>query len=223
MNSVKAVETITASSKLIKEKLEKYSKLSFNESSHHDCDFNRASYIDDKSDFIVSDKKYYKSKERLDTLTLSRAEVEARLLKVALFDRDAFVEAFEFEATYVLCCNSKAVSHNLAQHERQYSTLYRHLALYAHRADLYLMTMMSDKQRATAFNSSHFLKAVELQAKALEVATIQKSSTANKKYEKVVEQLKKLLIEKKQSKSNTAKLVKVSQKERATAKAVAVK
>jgi hypothetical protein len=199
-------------SKSIKDKIAKFAKLSFNESSHHDCEFNRASYKDDKLDFVISDKKFYKSVERLDTLTLTRDEVNARLLKVALFNREAFELAFEFEATYIIACNSKVVALNLTQHERKYSTLYRHLALYANRSDLYLLTMMSDKQRNSVFNSSHFLRAVEKQALTLSVEQIQKATTSNKKYHKVVEQLKKLMLESKKSKAKTSKLVKASVK-----------
>lgn len=204
----------TAEQKAIEQKIAKYSKLSFNDSSHHECNFNRASYTDDKLAFIVTDKKYYKSCERVDTVTMSRATVESKLSKIALFDRIAFERALEDVATFELCCNSKAVALNLTQHERKYSTLYRHLALYAHRADLYLMSMMSDKQRASAFNSSHFLKAVELQAKAFTAEQIQKATTSNKLYSKAVEQLKKLLLTSKTAKVNTAKLI--------TAKAKAV-
>jgi hypothetical protein len=208
----KMKEKIIELSKAIKDKIAKYAKLSFNESSHHECDFNRASYLDDKIAFNVSDKKYYKSIERVDTLTIQRDEVEQRLSKVNLFDRDAFESAFEFEATYVLCCNSKAVSLNLTQHERKYSTLYRHLALFAHRADLYLLTMMSDKQRESAFNSSHFLKAVEIQAKSLTVEQIQKATCSNKKYHRAVEQLKKLMLDSKKAKVKTASLIKAKVK-----------
>lgn len=195
-------------SKAIKDKIAKFAKMSFNESSHHDCDFNRAGYTDSKLAFSVSDKKYYKSCERVDTLTIQRDEVESRLSKVALFDRDTFESSFEYEATYILACNSKAVALNLTQHERKYSTLYRHLALYANRADLYLMTMMSDKQRESAFNSSHFLRAVAEQSKSLSVEQIQKATTSNKKYAKAVEQLKKLMLDSKKAKVNTAKLIK---------------
>ena len=199
-------------SKAIKDKIAKFAKLSFNESSHHDCEFNRASYSDVKLDFIVSDKKFYKSIERVDTLTLTRAEVEQRLSRVNLFDRDTFDNAFEYEATYIIACNSKAVALNLTQHERKYSTLYRHLALYANRADLYLLTMMSDKQREQAFSSSHFLRAVAEQAKALTVEQIQRATTTNKKYAKAVEQLKRLLLDSKKAKIKTASLVKAKVK-----------
>lgn len=209
-------------SKVIKDKIAKYSRLSFNESSHHECEFNRASYTDVKLAFSVSDKKYYKSCERVDTLTIQRAEVESRLSKVNLFDRDTFERAFEFEATYVIACNSKAVALNLTQHERKYSTLYRHLSLYANRADLYLLTQMSDKQRQTAFNSSHFLRAVAEQSKSLTVEQIQKATCSNKKYAKAVEQLKKLMLESKKAKVNTAKLIQAKAVEQKV-KAVAVK
>lgn len=195
--------------KEIKAKIEKYSKLAFNQSSHHECEFNRASYLDDKFAFSVSDKKYYKNTERTDTLTMSREQVENRLKAVALFDREAFEKAFEYEATFILCCNSKAVALNLTHHERKYSTLFRHLALYSHRADLYLLSMMSDKQRETAFNSSHFERAVEIQAKALTIEQIKKATCSNKLYEKAVEQLKKLLIAMKSSKVEKAKVATV--------------
>lgn len=205
-------------SKTITETIKKFSKMSFCDSSKHECDFNRDSYHDEKLDFIVKDKKYYKSCERVDTLTMSRAEVEKRLAKVALFDRKSFEREFDYEATYVIACNSKAVALNLCEHERKYSTLYRHLALYNHRADLYLMCAMSNSQRATCFNSSHFTKAVELQAKELSVEQIQKATCESKLYSKFAEQLKAMyLAEKKKSsaKSDTAKLIKSK-----TAKAV---
>ena len=229
--SEKKVAEVSEVSKAIKEKLAKYSKLQFSESSHHDCEFNRDNYTDEKANFKITDKKYYKSSERADTLEMSRDEINKRLEKVALFDRDSFVEAFEKEATFILCCNSKAVTLNLTHHERQYSTLYRHLALYSNRADLYLMTMMSDKQREQAFNSTHFNRAIEKQALSLSIEQIKKADTNNKKYNKVVEQFKALLIAIKSNKKvtatvtekkSTAKLIK-AKAEKKLEKAVAVK
>jgi hypothetical protein len=82
------------------------------------------------------------------------------------------------------------------------------------------MSMMSDKQRKTAFNSTHFLKAVELQAKAFSVEQIQKATCSNKLYSKVAEQLKALLLTSKKAKENTAKLITAKateQKAKATA------
>jgi hypothetical protein len=214
------VKKIVELSKAVKDKIAKFAKLSFNTSSHHDCEFNRASYTDAKLDFNVSDKKFYKGIDRVDTLTLTRAEVESRLSKVSLFDRDSFDNAFEYEATYIIACNSKAVALNLTQHERKYSTLYRHLALYANRADLYLLTMMSDKQRDGAFNSPHFLRAVAEQAKSLAVEQIQKATISNKKYHKAAEQLKRLMLESKKQKPTakvaTAKLIRSKKTTKAT-------
>jgi len=212
-------------SKTITDTIKKFSKMSFCDSSKHECDFNRDSYHDEKLDFIVKDKKYYKSCERVDVLTMSRVEVEKRLAKVALFDRKSFEREFDYEATYVIACNSKAVALNLCEHERKYSTLYRHLALYNHRADLYLMCAMSNSQRATCFNSSHFTKAVELQAKELSVEQIQKA-TCDKKYEKVAEQLKAMYLaemkKKSSAKSDTAKLIKSKTAKAVEKKVVAV-
>ena len=222
VSNTMTLKQLTAEQKVVEQKIAKYSKLSFCDSSKHECDFNRASYTDSKLSFSVKDTKYYKTTERVDTFTMSREQVESKLEAVALFDRLAFERAFEEIATFVLCCNSKAVALNLCEHERKYSTLYRHLALYAHRADLYLLCAMSNSQRESAFNSSHFLKAVELQAKALTVEQIQKAVCSNKLYAKVAEQLKKSLLLAKQSKAKvaTAKLITAkaeSKREKATA------
>jgi hypothetical protein len=151
----------------IKNKIAKFSKLTFNLSTHHDAKFDKTLYVDNTKNFVVNDVKFYKNVERLDMLTLTRADVDARLKNVALYDRLAFERAFDFEATYLICCNSKSVALNLTHHERKYSTLYRRIALYAKRADLYLTCMMSDKQRKDAFKSKYFLLAIEKQVKTL--------------------------------------------------------
>jgi hypothetical protein len=221
--------TIMQLSQSIKAKIAKFAKFSFCESSRHECDFNRASYADVKSAFSVSDKKYYKSCERIDTLTMTRDAVMSRVAKVSLFDRKQFEREFDFEATYDLCCNSKAVALNLCQHERKYSTLYRHLALYSNRADLYLLCAMSNTQRATCFRSDLFLRAVAEQSKVLTTEQIQKAVCSDKKYAKFAEQLKSLMLDSKKQKAtatiNTAKLVAVAKAvtKVVKAKAVAVK
>lgn len=163
-------------SKAIKDKIAKFAKLQFNTSTHHDAKFDKTLYVDNSKDFIVNDVKFYKNVERLDTLTLTLQDVLARLQNVALYDRLAFERAFEFEATYVICCNSKAVALNLTHHERKYSTLYRRLALYANRADLYLMSMMSDKQRKDAFKSKFFNLAIDKQVKTLTLQDVKNAT-----------------------------------------------
>ena len=207
-------------SQAIKSKIAKFEKLQFNTSSHHDAKFDRALYADNTKNFVVEDVKFYAHNvERVDVLTLTRADVDARLKDVALYDRVAFERAFEFESTYVLCCNSKAVSLNLAHHERKYSTLYRHLALYSSRADLYVMCAMSKKQREDVFNSTHFMRAVDAQIKTLTLTQIKNATLADnfvKTYKTAVAKLQNLYIAKlsntKNTNAKTAKLIKTKNK-----------
>lgn len=212
----------------IKNMIAKFAKLEFNLSTHHDAKFDKTLYVDNTKDFVVNDVKFYKNDvERLDKLTLTLQDVNARLQNVALYDRLAFERAFEFEATYILCCNSKAVALNLTHHERKYSTLYRRLALYARRADLYLMSMMSDKQRKDAFKSKYFLLAIEKQVKTLTLQDVKNArldASLVKTYKNAFNALQDVFMSKLSTHKNaTSKLVKSKTSKVAKRDAVVVK
>jgi len=208
-------------SKDLQDKIAKYSKLKFNLSTHHDAKFDKTLYIDDSKDFVVNDTKFYANNvERVDTLKLTHQDVEARLKNVALYDRLAFERAFEFEATYLLCCNSKSVALNLAHHERKYSTLYRRIALYAKRADLYLMSMMSNTQRANAFKSNYFNLAIDKQVKTLTLQDVKNAKLHDslaKTYNKSFNALQNIFTTHLTSKDKTSKLVKATKVNRKVA------
>jgi hypothetical protein len=198
-------------SKAIKDKIAKFAKLTFNTSTHHDATFDTSTYVDNAKDFHVEDVKFYKNVKRIDALTLTRADIDARLQNVALYDRLAFERAFEFEATYVVACNSKAVALNLTHHERKYSTLYRRVALYARRCDLYVMCAMSKKQRADVFKSSHFARAFDLQVATLKLADVKNAKLADcfaKTFKVAFDTLQTMFVAKlSNAKTQTAKLV----------------
>ena len=193
--------------KEIDKKIKQFSKCDFDFTQKH-----KVIASVEKNILTIEDTKFYKSKIRKDILIMSLADLEKRIAKIKLFDRKSFELEFSKEASEDLCCNSYAVTKNLANKNQQYSTCYRLLARFSNRADLLLMCQMSKAQQEKVFNSKSFNYAIIEQMKTLTREQITKSTVANANYKANAEKLKKIYLLKRINKSKVSKLILVKAK-----------